>query len=137
MARNLDPKLKERDKFTMKKISFIKTLAEASGQETYMVKLKSPRTGNEYTTEAFDAELVALGQPEKIEKVKEDGTKITVYNYEIFDALHDLGYRIQAPAKVPTKSYTKLIFKQVTGGSTGNGYWMKAKSVEVPEKDVK
>lgn len=121
----------------MKKLSFEKTLAEATGQKTYPITLKSQRTGNQYSTQAFDAELVALGQPEKVEKILEDGTKVTVYNYEIFDAPNDLGYRIQAPVKVATSAYTKLIFRQVTGGSTGNGYWMKAKSVEVPKKEIK
>lgn len=118
----------------MKKLSFEKTLAEATGQKTYPVTLKSQRTGNDYNTQAFDAEFMALGKPEEVEKVLSDGTKVTAYNYEIFDAPNDLGYRIQAPVKVPTGTYTKLIFKQVTGGSTGNGYWMHAKSVEVPPK---
>lgn len=121
----------------MKKLSFEKTLAEATGQKTYPVTLKSQRTGNSYTTQAFDAEFVALGKPEKVEKILEDGSKSISYRYEIFDTVNDLGYRISAPSEVKTGAFTKLIFRQVTGGSTGNGYWMKAKSVEVPKKDIK
>lgn len=121
----------------MKKLSFEKTLAEATGQKTYPVTLKSKKTGNEYNTQAFDAELIALGKPEKVEKILDDGSNSISYRYEIFDAVNDLGYRISAPIEVKTGTFTKLIFRQVIGGSTGNGgYWLKCKSVEVPPKKV-
>ena len=121
----------------MKKLSFEKTLAEATGQKTYPVTLKSKKTGNEYNTQAFDAELIALGKPEKVEKILDDGSNSISYRYEIFDAVNDLGYRISAPIEVKTGTFTKLIFRQVIGGSTGNGGdWLKGKSVEVPPKKV-
>ena len=119
----------------MKKITFIRTLAEATGHETRKITRKSPRTGNSYETDAFDAEFMVLGAPEERVKTQEDGSTITEFAYSVYDVKQDVGYTIVAPVKVATGSFTKLIFREVTGGPVGSsGYWFKAASVEVPQK---
>lgn len=119
----------------MQKINFVRTLAEATKQDTRKIARKSPRTGNMYETDCFDAELIVLGAPEERVKTQEDGTAVTEYAYSVYDSQHDLGYIITAPTKLATGSFTKVIFHEVTGGPVGtNSSWFKAKSVELPKK---
>lgn len=94
------------------------------GHETQEVTLISPRTGNEYKTDAIpQLKVVSVGAIEQTEDGK--------YRYSIVDTIKNLEYSIKVDNKVDVKFGTILLFKNVRDGATNRGGWYSADSVEL------
>ncbi|GCF92146.1 hypothetical protein NRIC_00370 [Enterococcus florum] len=108
---------------------WVNPLAIVLGHPTSEITKISPRTGNEYTTDAIlDLKVLLAGSIEALEDGK--------YRYPIADHTQNLEYVIKAPNKVDVKFGTMLHFKNVVGGQTSRGGWYSADSVEVVQKNA-
>ncbi|MBO0421373.1 hypothetical protein [Enterococcus plantarum] len=108
----------------MTKPNWNKTLKEVLGYETQAITKTSPRTGNEYTTDAIPVlKVLSTGSVESLEDGK--------FRYSIVDPTKGFEYAIKVAEKVDVKFGTQLAFKMVVGGSTNSGGWYSADSVQV------
>lgn len=106
-----------------------KSLQEVLGYPTQEITKKSPKTGNEYTTDSIaDLRLVSTGSVEDLEDGK--------YRYYVVDPTKNLEYAVKTLNKVEVKFATMLHFKNVVGGATNHGGWYSADSVEVIQKNA-
>ncbi|WP_270290013.1 hypothetical protein [Enterococcus casseliflavus] len=109
--------------------NWIPRLKDVLGHETQEITLTSPRTGNQYTTDAIsNLKVVSTGSIEETDDGK--------YRYSIVDTTKNLEYRIKTDNKVDVKFGTILVFKNVRGGATNRGGWYAADSVEVVNRNA-
>lgn len=102
-----------------------KKLTEVLGYPTQEITKISPRTSNEYKTDAIlELKVLSTGSMEALEDGK--------YRYTIADPNQGLDYSIKTANKIEVKFGTTLLFKNVVGGATKNGAgWYSADSVEI------
>lgn len=110
--------------------SWNKKLSEVLGYQTQEITKVSPRTGNEYTTDAIAVLNVAsTGSVDDLG----DG----FYRYSIVDTQKGFEFLIKTANKVDVKFGTPLSFKMVVGGSLDNGRgWYSAESVMEIKRSV-
>lgn len=114
----------------MKKLSYVKSTAEAFGYKTVEKEYKSPRTGNAYTTQVIPRlEAVCLGEPTKTEK----NGKIT-YKYEVYLMSKNLGFEVSCPNLVQISGMKKVILENVQGGpipGSSTAVWVKSDRISL------
>mgnify|MGYP003426712533 CR=1 FL=1 len=108
-----------------------RTLSEVLGYTTQTVQKKSERTGNLYTTEVIPRlEVVAVGEPEEVEK---EGVKH--YRYSVYDMSKGLEYKVTCPNFVKIGGVKQVVLTGLTGGALSSGRgWYKADSVQVAKR---
>lgn len=113
----------------MSKPNWNKKLAEVLGYPTQEITKISPRTGNEYQTDAIPAlNISSTG----IVTPLDDG----YFRYSVVDTQKQLEYEIKVKSKIDVQLGTPLSFKMVVGGSLDNGRsWYSADSVEVLKRN--
>ena len=109
----------------------MRSLSEVLGYQTTKLTKKSMRTGNAYEVDVIpQLELVAMGEPEKIEK---DGK--TSYRYSVFDMKKDLEYQVTCPNFLNISGVKQVILQNLTGGALSSGRgWYKADSIQLVKK---
>ncbi|MGG5342409.1 hypothetical protein [Enterococcus sp. AZ192] len=109
--------------------SWNKKLSEVLGYQTQEITKVSPRTGNEYTTDAIPTlNISSTG----IVSPLDDG----YFRYSVVDIQKQLEYEIKVKNKIDVQLGTPLSFKNVVGGSLDNGRsWYSADSVEVLKRN--
>lgn len=114
----------------MTKPTWNKTLAEALGHETQVIKKISPKTGSEYNTDAIPVlNVLSTGSVEAMPDGK--------FRYSIVDSKKELEYSIKVDNKVEVQFGTALSFKMVVGGSFDNGgSWYSAESVQIATRSA-
>lgn len=114
---------RSKGEFIMSVPNWNKKLEEVLGYKTQEITKISPRTGNEYQTDAIATlNVVSTGSVDSLEDGK--------FRYSIVDTVKGLEYSIKTTNKVDVKFGTVLRFTMVVGGSTNSGGWYSADSVE-------
>ena len=108
-----------------------RNLSEVLGYQTQTIQKKSERTGNLYTTEIIPKlEVVAVGEPEEVEK---EGVKH--YRYSVYDMKKGLEYKVSCPNFVKIGGVKQVLLTKLTGGALSNGRgWYKADRIELVKK---
>ncbi len=116
-------------KSKMTKPTWEKKLSEVLGYQTREITKISPRTGNEYITDAIPTlNISSTG----IVSSLDDG----YFRYSVVDTQKQLEYEIKVKNKIDVQLGTPLSFKNVVGGSLDNGRsWYSADSVEVLKRN--
>jgi hypothetical protein len=104
-----------------------KTLEQVLLYKTTQITKVSPRTGNEYTTDAIP--VLQVSSTGSVEQTP-DGK----FRYSVVDTRHNFEYDIKAPNQVEVAFGKTLAFKNVCGGSTNFGGWYSAESVAVVQQ---
>lgn len=113
----------------MAKPEWEKHLEQVLGHKTIEITKVSPRTGNEYTTDAIQSlNVYSTGSVEQTPDGK--------FRYAVVDPTQSLECDIKAPNQVTTKFGMALTFKNVCGGSTKFGGWYSADSVAVIQRNA-
>lgn len=106
------------------------TLCEVLKHATQVATYTSEKTGNKYQVEVIPVlTVLSTGSIEETHDKK--------YKYSIVDSANNLEYAIKSPNKINVRFGSILEFKNVRGGTTGNGTgWYAADSVSEVQRNA-